>query len=103
MRTSAALSSRSSPPLLTPSGHCSCGAAPTCSRRSRLAQFVFVGRPLLFAAVAAGESGVQRALTLLKDEVDRDMALLRVRSIAEVTPDLVRRLGPEPPFGRNTP
>ena len=67
------------------------------------AQFVFVGRPLLFAAVAAGEPGVQRALTLLKDEVDRDMALLGVRSIAEVTPDLVRRLGPEPPFGRNTP
>jgi hypothetical protein len=26
-----------------------------------------------------------------------------VRSIAEVTPDLVRRLGPEPPFGRNAP
>jgi L-lactate dehydrogenase (cytochrome) len=67
------------------------------------AQFVFVGRPLLFAAVVAGEPGVQRALTLLKDEVDRDMALLGVRSIAEVTPDLVRRLGPEPPFGRNTP
>jgi L-lactate dehydrogenase (cytochrome) len=67
------------------------------------AQFVFVGRPFLFAAVAAGEPGVHRALTLLKDEVDRDMALLGVRSIAEVTPDLVRRLGPEPPFGRNTP
>ena len=67
------------------------------------AQFVFVGRPLLFAAVVAGEPGVQRALTLLKDEVDRDMALLGVRSLAEVTPDLVRRLGPEPPFGRNTP
>ena len=59
-------------------------------------------RPFLFAAVAAGEPGVQRALTLLKDEVDRDMALLGVRSIAEVTPDLVRRLGPEPSFGRNT-
>ena len=67
------------------------------------AQFVFVGRPFLFAAVAAGEPGVQRALTLLKDEVDRDMALLGVRSITEVTPDLLRRLGPEPPFGRNTP
>jgi L-lactate dehydrogenase (cytochrome) len=65
------------------------------------AQFVFVGRPFLLAAV--GELGVQRALTLLKDEVDRDMALLGVRSIAEVTPDLVRRLGAEPPFGRNTP
>src|SRR4030081_2545107 len=39
------------------------------------AQFVFVGRPFLFAAVAAGQPGVQRALALLKDEVDRDMAL----------------------------
>ena len=27
------------------------------------AQFVFIGRPFLFAAVAAGEAGVQRALT----------------------------------------
>src|SRR5262249_41934028 len=62
-----------------------------------------LGARFVFAAVAAGEPGVQRALTLLKDEVDRDMALLGVRSIAEVTPDLVRRLGPEPPFGRNTP
>ena len=30
------------------------------------AQFVFVGRPLLYAAVAGGEAGVQRALTLLE-------------------------------------
>jgi L-lactate dehydrogenase (cytochrome) len=65
------------------------------------AQFVFVGRPLLFAAVVAGEQGVQRGLTLLKEEIDRDMALAGLRSIAEITPDLVRRLGPEPPFGRN--
>jgi L-lactate dehydrogenase (cytochrome) len=56
------------------------------------AQFVFIGRPLLYAAVAAGEAGVQRALTLLKDEVDRDMALLGIRSIGEITPDLVRKL-----------
>jgi L-lactate dehydrogenase (cytochrome) len=56
------------------------------------AQFVFVGRPFLFAAVAGGEAGVQRALTLLRDEVDRDMALLGVRSISEISPDLVRRL-----------
>jgi L-lactate dehydrogenase (cytochrome) len=57
------------------------------------AQFVFVGRPFLFAAVTAGEDGVQRALGLLKEEVDRDMALLGVRSIAEITPELVCRLG----------
>jgi L-lactate dehydrogenase (cytochrome) len=56
------------------------------------AQFVFVGRPFLFAAVAGGEAGVQRALTLLRDEVHRDMALLGVRSISEISSDLVRRL-----------
>ena len=38
------------------------------------------------------EAGVQRALTLLRDEVDRDMALLGIRSISEISPDLVRRL-----------
>src|SRR5262249_25890117 len=65
------------------------------------AKSVSVGRPLLFAAVAGGEPAVQRALGLLKDEVDRDMALAGLRSIAEITPELVRRLGPEPPFGRN--
>src|ERR1700681_3368469 len=55
------------------------------------AQFVFVGRPLLYAAVAGGEPGVTRALTLLRDEVDRDMALLGIRSISEITSDLVRK------------
>ena len=55
------------------------------------AQFVFIGRPFLYAAVAAGEPGVRRALTLLRDEVDRDMALLGVRSIGEITSELVRK------------
>src|SRR3954453_15532506 len=59
------------------------------------AHFVFVGRPLLFAAVAAGEAGVQRALTLLADEIDRDMALLGMRGIGEISPALVRRVVPE--------
>ena len=55
------------------------------------AQFVFVGRPFLYAAMVGGEPGVQRALSLLRDEVDRDMALLGIRSIGEITPDLVRK------------
>jgi len=55
------------------------------------AQFVFVGRPLLYAAVAGGEAGVRHALTLLKDEVHRDLALLGIRSIGEITPALVRK------------
>lgn len=56
------------------------------------AQFVFVGRPLLYAAMVGGEAGVSRALTLLRDEVDRDMALLGIRSISEITPELVRKI-----------
>src|SRR6202035_4740139 len=57
------------------------------------AQFCFVGRPMLYAAVAAGEPGVRRALGLLKEEISRNMALAGLRSIAEVTPELVRRIG----------
>jgi L-lactate dehydrogenase (cytochrome) len=56
------------------------------------AQFVFIGRPLLYAAVVGGEAGVQRALTLLRDEIDRDMALLGIRNIGEISSDLVRKL-----------
>jgi L-lactate dehydrogenase (cytochrome) len=56
------------------------------------AHFVFIGRPLLYAAVVGGEAAVQRALTLLKDEIDRDMALLGIRSTSEISPELVRRL-----------
>jgi L-lactate dehydrogenase (cytochrome) len=55
------------------------------------AKFVFVGRPLLYAAVAGGEAGVRRALSLLRDEVDRDLALLGIRGIGAITPDLVRK------------
>jgi L-lactate dehydrogenase (cytochrome) len=55
------------------------------------AQFVFVGRPMLYAAIAGGEAGVQRALTLLKDEIHRDMGLLGIRSISEISPELVRK------------
>src|ERR1700722_11821182 len=55
------------------------------------AQFVFIGRPFLYAAVVAGEPGVRRALTLLRAEVDRDMALLGIRSIGEMTSELVRK------------
>src|SRR5258707_4921703 len=54
------------------------------------ASFCFVGRPMLYAAVVAGEEGVRRAIGLLREEVDRDMALAGVRSIGEITGELVR-------------
>jgi L-lactate dehydrogenase (cytochrome) len=56
------------------------------------AKFCFVGRPMLYAAVVAGEEGVRRAIGLLREEVDRDMALAGVRGIGEITGDLVRRI-----------
>jgi len=48
------------------------------------AQFVFVGRPFLYAAAIAGEPGVRHAITLLKDEINRDMALLGFNTLAEM-------------------
>lgn len=49
------------------------------------AQFVFVGRPFLYAAAIAGDEGVHHAIKLLREEVDRDMALLGITALAEMT------------------
>ena len=56
------------------------------------AKFCFVGRPMLYAAVIAGEDGVRRAIGLMREEIDRDMALAGLRRIGEITPELVRRV-----------
>ncbi len=53
------------------------------------AKFVFVGRPMLYAAAVAGETGVRHAIKLLHDEIDRDMAMLGANSIAEVKRDML--------------
>jgi L-lactate dehydrogenase (cytochrome) len=45
----------------------------------------------LYAAVAGGQGAVERAITLLRDEIDRDLALMGIRSLAEITPDMVRK------------
>jgi L-lactate dehydrogenase (cytochrome) len=55
------------------------------------AHFVWIGRPFLYAAIAGGEPGVQRAINLMHAEIDRDLALLGIRSLSEITPDLVRK------------
>jgi L-lactate dehydrogenase (cytochrome) len=49
------------------------------------AQFVFVGRPFLYAAAIAGDDGVRHAIKLLREEVDRDMALLGITALAQMT------------------
>ena len=48
------------------------------------ADFVFVGRPFLYAAALGGEAGVRHATTLLSNEVDRNMAMLGLCSLDEV-------------------
>jgi L-lactate dehydrogenase (cytochrome) len=49
------------------------------------AQFVFVGRPFLYAAAIAGEEGVRHGIGLLREEVDRDMALLGITTLSQMT------------------
>jgi L-lactate dehydrogenase (cytochrome) len=51
------------------------------------ARFVFVGRPFNYAAAVAGEAGVRKAISLLRDEVSRNMAMLGVSSTAAVPGD----------------
>jgi len=58
------------------------------------ADFTFVGRPMLFAAALGGVAGVEHAIRLLREEIDRDMAMLGIRTIGELTPELLRPAGP---------
>jgi L-lactate dehydrogenase (cytochrome) len=57
------------------------------------ADFVFLGRPFLFAAVARGEPGVRHAIELLSTEISRDMALLGISDLAEIHPTLIAKIG----------
>ncbi len=51
-----------------------------------------VGRAYLYGLMAAGEAGVDRALTLLFSEFKRTMALLGIASVAELQADGARLL-----------
>jgi L-lactate dehydrogenase (cytochrome) len=55
------------------------------------AQFVFVGRPFNYAASVAGELGVRKGISLLRDEVSRDMAMLGVTCTSQVQADCLVR------------
>jgi L-lactate dehydrogenase (cytochrome) len=51
------------------------------------------GRLYLYALAAAGQDGVERALAILKDEIERGMRLMGVTTLAQLTPDRLRRRG----------
>ncbi|HET6649115.1 MAG TPA: alpha-hydroxy acid oxidase [Candidatus Limnocylindria bacterium] len=53
------------------------------------ADLVAVGRPVLWALAVDGADGVQRVLTILRDELSLAMALAGCRSLADIGPDLI--------------
>lgn len=55
------------------------------------AQAVLVGRATLYGAVAAGAPGAQRALAILRDEVERGMRLCGVTRVGAISRDLLVR------------
>jgi L-lactate dehydrogenase (cytochrome) len=57
------------------------------------AKFVWVGRPFNYAASIAGEEGVAHAIEILRSEVDRDIALLGVTSLASLGRQHLTRMG----------
>ena len=48
------------------------------------------GRLYLYALAAAGQDGVERALSILKDEIERGMKLMGVKSVGELTAERLR-------------
>jgi L-lactate dehydrogenase (cytochrome) len=56
------------------------------------ARMVFVGRPFLYAAVAAGEQGVRLAIERLRGEVNRNMALLGLERLSAISREYVQPL-----------
>ncbi|GGE43410.1 alpha-hydroxy-acid oxidizing enzyme [Agaricicola taiwanensis] len=53
------------------------------------ARFVFVGRPFLCAAAIAGEVGVRHAIDTLSNEITRNMALIGINSLDEMSRDFL--------------
>lgn len=58
------------------------------------ARAVFSARPFLWALACAGEAGVTKAFAILREEVERSLALAGATSPAALTRDHVRRVAP---------
>ena len=55
------------------------------------ADFVFIGRPFIYAAAIGGQAGVAHAIRLLSHEIQQDMALIGVSSLRELGPHSLAR------------
>jgi isopentenyl diphosphate isomerase/L-lactate dehydrogenase-like FMN-dependent dehydrogenase len=54
---------------------------------------VFAARPFLYALACAGEAGVAKAFAILRDEIERSMALLGTPRIEDIGPRHVELIG----------
>lgn len=57
------------------------------------ADFTLIGRAYLYGLMAGGRPGVDRAITILRGQVERTMRLLGVSSLDELEPGHVTALG----------
>ncbi|EEC17109.1 (S)-2-hydroxy-acid oxidase, putative [Ixodes scapularis] len=53
------------------------------------AKAVFVGRPVFWGLAYNGEAGVRQTLSILREEVDRALALMGCSSIDQLVPEMV--------------
>lgn len=53
------------------------------------AHAVWIGRATLYGIAAGGEAGARRAITILREEIDRVMALIGARDVAQLTPEFL--------------
>lgn len=70
------------------------------------AKFTFIGRAYLYGLMAGGPDGVDRAIEILSNQVQRTMKLLEVSTVDELKPKHVtqlQRLVPRPTSGRAVP
>jgi len=58
------------------------------------AEFVFVGRAILYGVIADGLAGARQAIDILSDELSRVMAQLGTKSISELTGEVLACRGP---------
>ncbi|CAN8030331.1 unnamed protein product, partial [Ixodes persulcatus] len=53
------------------------------------AKAVFVGRPALWGLAYNGEAGVRKMLAILREELDRALALMGCSSVDQLSPEMV--------------
>ena len=56
------------------------------------AKACMTGRPFLYGLAAGGRAGVERAFEIFAEEIRRDMMLAGCSRIADIGPDMVRRV-----------